>query len=103
MYLAGGAAIHLPLELSHPLIVVLRKALQREVKGTNNRVSYAGQQVADALLEGILQAFDSTGSNTLAFPYLVVSLYLQNCCVQVPFPAIDLRALPFCDHAHSLS
>lgn len=89
MYLAGGPAIHLPFEMNHPLIMVLRKALQRETKAGSNKVSQAGRQIADALLEGILQAFDSApGSNTLAFPYLVVrhrkkTLWKLLFCVQI--------------------
>jgi hypothetical protein len=75
MYHAGGSNIHLPLENSHPLIIVLRKALEREAKVTGQSVSLAGRQVAEALLEGVLHAFDAAnGSGTAAaFPYLVVS------------------------------
>ena len=33
VYEAGGRAIHLPLDLSHPLVVVLRAALGFDAKG----------------------------------------------------------------------
>ena len=79
-YDAGGAAIHIPLELAHPLVAILRKALEREKGASRHK---AGSEIAAALLEGVLSVNDvpdvSTVQHKATFPYLVVSLKSRDC------------------------
>ncbi len=73
VYEAGGKAIHLPLEPSHPLVAVLRSALGRGERRDTRAERDVGRSVAGALLEGVLAAHDA---RTSAFPYLLVSAAL---------------------------
>ena len=73
LYDAGGASIRLPLHASNPLVCAMRKALDRELKlgGSGVGKGATGSQLAEALLEGMLQAQDEDGSDS-SFPFLIV-------------------------------
>lgn len=62
--------IHLPLEPTHPLLTVIKQALAKESDST------AGHKLAAALLDGALQAVDTTEGpqETDSFSYLLVCL-----------------------------
>ena len=62
--------IRVPLEPSFPLVAVLVKALEREEKADSKL--RAGQQLAAALLEGVVSADPADGSDSKAFPFLLV-------------------------------
>ena len=62
--------IRVPLEPSFPLVAVLVKALEREEKADSTLK--AGQQLAVALLEGAVSAHNADGSDSTAFPFLLV-------------------------------
>ena len=72
LYDNGGASIRLPLQPSNPLVSAMRKALDRELKsgGPVDGGDCTGARLAEALLEGLLQAQDEGGDNT--FPFLIV-------------------------------
>ena len=70
VYQAGGARIaSLPLKSSNQLILALQQAM--DLEGSRGR---AASSLADALLEGFLQAKDSSGPDPLVLSYLMVSL-----------------------------
>lgn len=73
MYRAGGTSIRLPLPRSNPLVVALRKALERELKSGSpvGGEDCTGARLAAALMEGLLQAQDE-GED--AFCFLIVCL-----------------------------
>ena len=62
--------ICVPLEPSFPLVAVLVKALEREEKADSKL--RAGQQLAAALLEGVVSAHNPDGPDNTAFPFLLV-------------------------------
>ena len=68
---AGGARIaSLPLKGSNQLIMALQQAM--ELEGSRGQ---AASSLADALLEGFLQAADSSGSDPVVLSYLMVRLW----------------------------
>ena len=69
VYEAAGTGIHLPLELSNPLLAILKQALDKE-EGERS----VGQALANALLESVLQAVDT---ETERFPALIVSVLMS--------------------------
>ena len=71
VYQAGGARIaSLPLKTSNQLIMALQQAM--ELEGSSSK---AASSLADALLEGFLQAVDSSGPASLVLSYLMVGLW----------------------------
>ena len=74
VYQAGGTRItSLPLKSNNQLIMALQQAM--ELEGSRDK---AASSLADALLEGFLQAADSSGPDSLGLSHLMVSLW--------PFP-----------------
>ncbi|KAK9829724.1 hypothetical protein WJX72_007528 [[Myrmecia] bisecta] len=73
VYEATGDKIHLPLEPAHPLVAVLRQALALDVKEAPRAERVAGQQIAAALLEDVVQAKGGAQAapECLAFPFLI--------------------------------
>ncbi|KAK9845361.1 hypothetical protein WJX81_004388 [Elliptochloris bilobata] len=100
-YEAGGRAIHLPLDASHALVVVMRKALEREAREQPRAWVAAARAVAAALLEGVLRAGeaggDASGAECAAFPYLIALHALCLTDVELCLPPEDqlrfIRAL----------
>lgn len=76
---ADSRSIRLPLQPSHLLVIALRKALDRELKsgGSVKSQMAAGRKLADALLEGFLQAQDegqSCFSHVMVYPFPLLQI-----------------------------
>lgn len=85
---AGGSRIaSLPLKSSNQLIMALQQAM--ELEGSRGK---AASSLADALLEGFLQAVDSSGPDPLMLSYLMVSL--RPCPVNLPCPVALQTCVP---------
>ncbi|BDA45698.1 Nipped-B-like protein [Coccomyxa sp. Obi] len=91
VYEAGGTTIHLPLESSHALVAVLKKALEREGKERPGKEWVAGRELARALLEGLLNVGEGGGDaeEQKTFPYLVALHALCLTDVSLCTPAED--------------
>ncbi|CAL8470720.1 g10262 [Coccomyxa elongata] len=99
IYEAGGTTIHLPLESSHALVAVLKKALEREGKERPGKEWVAGRELARALLEGLLNVGEGVGDGDeqKTFPYLVglhaLCLTDVSLCIPAEDPCKYIRCL----------
>ena len=91
VYNAGGTAIHVPLESGHPLVSVLRAALEFDAKGDLEARMHAGR-VGVAMLAGSRPGRQP--SQQTAIPARSAKSNRAACCPCKPRRALAARPLP---------